>query len=55
MKRGLLTLMAASLVTGLAAPAGAQTELTMSNWVPPTHHVIRYMMEPWAAQVETWR
>jgi TRAP-type C4-dicarboxylate transport system substrate-binding protein len=45
-------LLVAGLVTGLGTAAGAQTELTMSNWVPPSHHVVRYMMEPWAAEVE---
>ncbi|MDA1117827.1 MAG: TRAP transporter substrate-binding protein [Proteobacteria bacterium] len=33
------------------APAQAQTTLTMSNWVPPTHPIVVYIMKPWADQV----
>jgi TRAP-type C4-dicarboxylate transport system substrate-binding protein len=43
-----------SLIALLAAvsPAGAQTELTFSSWVPRTHPINAYIFEPWAAQVE---
>lgn len=34
-----------------AAPAQAQTVLTMSNWVPPQHPIVVYIMKPWADQV----
>ena len=41
--------------TGLLAAAGtaaqAQTVLTMSNWVPPQHPIVLYIMKPWADQV----
>jgi TRAP-type transport system periplasmic protein len=47
----------ASLVTlaalaGLAPSAGAQTVLTMSSWVPPTHSLTRDVLLVWAKQVE---
>jgi len=51
-RRALLLLLVAGLLLGLGAPAVAQTELTMSNWVAPNHPIVKYMMEPWAAQVE---
>ena len=34
-----------------AAPAQAQTVLTMSNWVPPQHPIVVYIMKPWSDQV----
>lgn len=52
MRRSVLTILVGGLFTGLGAPALAQTELTMSNWVAPGHPIVKYMMEPWAAQVE---
>ena len=52
MIRTVLAILIGGLFTGLGAPAAAQTELTMSNWVAPNHPVVKYMMEPWAAQVE---
>jgi TRAP-type C4-dicarboxylate transport system substrate-binding protein len=52
MTRTVLAILIGGLLTGLGAPAAAQTELTMSNWVAPNHPVVKYMMEPWAAQVE---
>jgi len=33
------------------APVQAQTVLTLSNWVPPTHPIVLYIMKPWADQV----
>jgi TRAP-type C4-dicarboxylate transport system substrate-binding protein len=45
-------LVALAVAGALAAPAlQAQTELTMSNWVPPQHPVVKYMMKPWADRV----
>jgi TRAP-type C4-dicarboxylate transport system substrate-binding protein len=35
----------------LATPAGAQTTLTYSSWVPPTHHLTIWQAN-WAADVE---
>ncbi len=52
MRRALSLLLLGGLLLGLDGPALAQTELTMSNWVAPNHPVVKYMMEPWAAQVE---
>jgi len=42
----------AGAALALALPAAqAQTVLTMSNWVPPTHPIVLYIMKPWADQV----
>jgi TRAP-type transport system periplasmic protein len=38
--------------TGLAVTAHAQTTLTMSSWVPPTHFVAKDILQPWMAEVE---
>jgi TRAP-type transport system periplasmic protein len=44
---------AAALATlGLGATAQAQTTLTMSSWVPPTHFVVKDILQPWMAEVE---
>jgi TRAP-type C4-dicarboxylate transport system substrate-binding protein len=37
---------------GAAAPAAAQTVLTMSSWVPPSHIITAKMLVPWAQEVE---
>jgi TRAP-type transport system periplasmic protein len=37
---------------GLCANAQAQTTLTMSSWVPPTHFIVKDILEPWMAEVE---
>jgi TRAP-type C4-dicarboxylate transport system substrate-binding protein len=51
----------ASRTAGVAVAAGlaltafgaqAQTTLRFSNWLPPTHHVITEMIQPWAADVD---
>jgi TRAP-type C4-dicarboxylate transport system substrate-binding protein len=52
MRRIVRAFVVGGLLVGSGGPAFAQTELTMSNWVAPTHHVVKYMMEPWAALVE---
>ena len=46
---------ASALVAAFAmsAPAGAQTVLRMSSWLPPSHPIVEGMMVPWAEQVET--
>lgn len=36
----------------LAAPARAQTTLTVSAWVPPGHPMVKDTLVPWAAEVE---
>ena len=43
---------AALLTLGSAATAQAQTTLTMSSWVPPTHYVVKDILQPWMAEVE---
>lgn len=35
-----------------AQPASAQTTLTMSSWVPPSHHLTTVVLKGWADQVE---
>src|SRR6267142_1244209 len=46
------TLAAAALVcAALATPSHAQTTLTYSSWVPPTHHLTIWQAN-WAAEVE---
>ncbi|MGH8673471.1 MAG: TRAP transporter substrate-binding protein, partial [Burkholderiales bacterium] len=46
------TLALAAAIAALAAPlAHAQTTLTFSSWVPPTHHLTIWQVN-WAADVE---
>jgi len=49
------TRIAALALAGSLACAGtaaqSQTVLTMSNWVPAQHPVVKYMMQPWANNV----
>jgi TRAP-type transport system periplasmic protein len=47
-----LAVLAAAVLTGLAAPAAAQTKLTMSSWVSPTHPLTKSVLAVWAEQVE---
>ena len=49
MRRSMLAL--ATLAGVAAAPAQAQTTLTFSSWVPPTHHLTIWQAN-WAADVE---
>src|SRR5687767_8763687 len=41
----------AAAIAGFAIPAHAQTTLTFSSWVPPTHHLTIWQAN-WAADVE---
>jgi TRAP-type C4-dicarboxylate transport system substrate-binding protein len=43
---------AVAAVASVASAAQAQTVLRFSNWLPPTHHVVTEMVQPWAADVE---
>lgn len=43
---------AALATLGLGATAQAQTTLTMSSWVPPTHFIVKDILQPWMAEVE---
>ena len=47
-----LAALAATLALVAGAPAHAQTVLTMSSWVPPTHSLTRDVLMVWAKQVE---
>jgi TRAP-type transport system periplasmic protein len=49
-----LTLAAACATAALAGgpPVLAQTTLTMSSWVPPTHHLTAVVLQGWASEVE---
>jgi TRAP-type C4-dicarboxylate transport system substrate-binding protein len=41
------------LVTTTMTPAAmAKTKLTLSSWVPPTHFIVKDIIEPWAKGVE---
>lgn len=43
---------AALAAISLTGTAQAQTTLTMSSWVPPTHFVVKDILQPWMAEVE---
>src|SRR6185436_17015801 len=43
--------LAAAVATAFAVPAQAQTTLTYSSWVPPTHHLTLWQQN-WAADLE---
>jgi len=48
----LAAVLAATATLAVAGTAAqAQTVLTLSNWVPPTHPIVVYIMKPWADQV----
>jgi TRAP-type C4-dicarboxylate transport system substrate-binding protein len=42
----------AGSLLSLSPSAGAQTTLTMSSWVPPSHHLTRVVLEGFAEEVE---
>ena len=43
----------AAAFLGAAVPAHAQTTtLTLSSWVPPTHYVVKDILQPWMADVK---
>jgi TRAP-type C4-dicarboxylate transport system substrate-binding protein len=46
------TLLAAVVLAGAGTTASAQTTLTMSSWVPPTHSLTRDVLSVWAQNVE---
>jgi len=47
-----LLLVAVVAVAALAAPARAQTTLTMSSWVSPQHHLTSNVLQGWANEAE---
>lgn len=50
-----LATLAATLLAGVIAwaPAQAQTNLTISSWLPPSHIITKDMLMGWAKEVET--
>ncbi len=51
-KKILLTIMGSALVA-TSGPALAQTTtLTLSNWVPPSHFIVKDVLSPWMERVE---
>lgn len=55
MIKKLLTASAGALIaasTLLASAASAQTTLTLSSWLPPSHPIVANMIVPWAQEVE---
>lgn len=52
--RRLVLGMAAAAAIAINVPqAHAQTVLRAANWLPPTHPIVKDMLEPWAKQVAT--
>ena len=49
---GGVAMLAAASLAGLSAPAIAQTNLTMSSWVSPTHPLTKNVVVAWGDQVE---
>src|SRR5262245_19336409 len=49
---GGFTVLAATSLAGLPKPAAAQTTLTMSSWVSPTHPLTKNVVVVWGDQVE---
>ena len=45
-------MLAAAALAGLSSPATAQTTLTMSSWVSPSHPLTKDVLAVWAQQVE---
>lgn len=43
---------AALALAGVTGTAHAQTTLSMSSWVPPTHFIVKDILQPWMAEVE---
>ena len=50
--RPIATLLAAFVLAAVGTTASAQTTLTMSSWVPPTHSLTRDVLSVWAQNVE---
>lgn len=52
MKKVLKTVVAGIVVTATAGMASAETKLTLSSWLPPTHPVVKNMIVPWTEKVK---
>ena len=50
-KKFALAVLAVTVLVG-GAPASAQTTLTMSSWVSPTHHITAVVLQGWANEAE---
>lgn len=53
MKKNILAISTAVMAFSMTSVAQAQTKLTLSSWLPPTHPVVSEMIQPWMEQVET--
>ena len=51
-KRPGLAMLLAAALAALAAPVAAETKLTMSSWVAPTHPLTKSVLAVWGEQVE---
>ncbi len=49
-RRFVLAALAGSVLAA-AQPALAQTTLTMSSWVSPTHHITAVVLQGWATEL----
>ncbi len=52
MKKVLTTVAAGIVLSANATLAFAETKLTLSSWLPPTHPVVKDMIVPWTKQVK---
>lgn len=52
MKKVLTTVAAGIVLSASATMAFAETKLTLSSWLPPTHPVVKDMIIPWTEQVK---
>ena len=52
MKKVLKTVIAGLVLTAGSGMATAETKLTLSSWLPPTHPIVTDMIQPWAAKVK---
>ncbi|MBJ3776452.1 TRAP transporter substrate-binding protein [Acuticoccus mangrovi] len=47
-----LSLVAITALAGFSAPALGQTTLTVSNWLPPSHPIVKDIVIPWGEAVK---
>ncbi len=52
MKKVLKTVAAGMILTATAGMASAETKLTLSSWLPPTHPIVTDMIKPWTEKVK---
>ena len=52
LRKLMTTALLGGIVLAVAPPALAQTTLTMSSWVSPTHHITAVVLQGWANEVE---